>query len=97
MMQNVDQPAFRDAVDRIDRQLSTGSKTMIDLRRSNPDICSTTITKALSYLKSKGKIDCGKWPRSYWKIEGIDGYDPSNPDIPDGQYIEGTQPRIGDL
>ena len=26
-----------------------------------------------------------------------DSEDPSNPDIPDGQYIEGTQPRIGDL
>ena len=26
-----------------------------------------------------------------------DSKDPSNPDIPDGQYIEGTQPRIGDL
>ena len=84
---HIGQPAFRNTVDLIERQLSSGAKTMTDLRRSNPDVCSTTIGKALAYLKAEGRVDSGDWPRSYWKIKGSDNVPVAGTVSDNGGYV----------
>ena len=65
-----DSKSFLEVVDTVSKQLSNGEKTMLDLRRSNPNITATAIGKALSHLKKEGKIDSDNTrPKTYWRVD----------------------------